>query len=443
MAPNPAAVKTKFFKVLYDAEANVSEFVKSPGKDMSRHRSCTFMDTVLATLRFTSHRTNTELLNYFMDSGRKIPSKSAFCQQRSKLNDKLFPHIFKEFNRAFPLKKTFKGYHLLAVDGSDINLPADKNDHVYRVKQARSDRYYYQMHVNALYDICENRYVDIVVQPRPQMNESKALLQMIARGTSATDNTIFIADRGYCTYNTIAYLTSHRKYFIIRAKKPDSKGGLINHLVKADAADDKTVSLGITHSRRKNILNNPEKFRYIRPYRTFDFLSPNDHETIYYLNIRVVAINLENGSFEYLITNLPPDKFTSDDLKLLYKMRWNIETSFRSLKYALSLVYLHSVNRELIIQELYAKFILYNFSSLLHQYAESLKEKSLKNKTLKHEYKVSFDDTIPLARSFLKKKMSNKTIKALLLRHLTPIIKGISKPRLVRSQTVKPLNNRA
>ena len=42
---------------------------------------------------------------------------------------------------------------------------------------------------------------------------------------------------------------------------------------------------------------------------------------------------------EYLISNLPADIFSPEDLRELYWKRWSIEASFRSLKYALSLVF--------------------------------------------------------------------------------------------------------
>ena len=129
------------------------------------------------------------------------------------------------------------------------------------------------------------------------------------------------------------------------------------------------------------------------------------------------------------------------DLKALYHMRWNIETSFRNLKYALALVYLHSVNRDFIIQEIYAKLILYNFASLLHRYAE--KAKKAPKKENKYRYKVSFTDAVPVAQMFLRRNIPNKIIKALLLKHMTAIRDKVSCLRAVRSQSVKPLNSRA
>ena len=198
---------------------------------MSRHRACSFSDTVNATLCFGMNRTNTELLNFFGLTRKTVPSKSAFSQQRKKLNSGLFPHLLRSFNNAIPMTKTYNGFHLAAVDGSDLNLPTDKNDSVYRIKHAASDNCYFQMHVNALYDICENRYISAVTQPRPKMNEPRAFCQMIDE-CPMPDNTIFIADRGYMTMNTLAQLIGHNKFFLIRAKSSSYSSSFLNPLMK-------------------------------------------------------------------------------------------------------------------------------------------------------------------------------------------------------------------
>ena len=106
-------------------------------------------------------------------------------------------------------------------------------------------------------------------------------------------------------------------------------------------------------------------------------------------------------------------------------------------------MYLHSVNRELIIQEVYAKLIMYNFASLLHAFATEEKRKEQGKKKRKYEYKISFEDVLPIARRFIKHRMKNDIVKALMLRHQTAIKVKHNPARQVRSQTVKPLNNRA
>lgn len=70
------------------------------------------------------------------------------------------------------------------------------------------------------------------------------------------------------------------------------------------------------------------------------------------------------------------------------------------------------------------------------------KERARKEKR-KYEYKISFEDVLPIARRFIKHRMTNDIVKALMLRHQTAIKVKQQTARQVRSQTVKPLNNRA
>lgn len=47
-------------------------------------------------------------------------------------------------------------------------------------------------------------------------------------------------------------------------------------------------------------------------------------------------------------------------LKALYARRWGIETSFRSLKYAVGLIHLHAKKPDLVLQEIFASFLIFN-----------------------------------------------------------------------------------
>lgn len=434
----PSFIKKSFFDVLEDTAENISDFVKSPGKDMIRERDCTFVDTVLITCSFSAKRINTELFDFFSAKKSRIPSKSALTQQRNKLNDKLFPHIFHSFNKKVPFTKTYKGLHLIAIDGSDLNLPTCSTDHTYAIKQARSDGFYYQMHLNAAYDLLEKRYCGMEIQPRPQMNEGKAFRSLV-NSYGNPGSALFIADRGYVSCNNIAFLLENRHHFLIRAKAPDSSASFLRHVVTEESPDDVDVCFYLTRSVKKHD-KNPDKYKLLNCQREFLYIPHGDTESLYEMRFRVVRFSIGDGSVEYIVTDLSREAFPSGEIKKLYELRWGIETSFRSLKYALSLTFLHSVKRELIIQEVYAKLIAYNFSSLLHAYAEEKKHyKSRKGLV----YKVSFEDVIPIALRFLIVRMSNDTIKALMTRHLTEIREDSHNPRRVRSQTANPLGNRA
>lgn len=319
----PSTIKSTLFDIISDAEAHINDFVLNPGKDMTRHRICAFSDTILAIMHFSMNRLNTELFHFFVDNSKNIPSKSAFCQQRKKLNDKLFPHLLKSFYDAFPTSNKYKGYTLMAVDGTDINLPTDKKDDVYRVKQARSDNYFFQMHLNALYNICDNRFHSIVTQPRPMMDEKAAFCQLIDEG-DFDEKTIFIADRGYISLNTLAHLTERKKLFLIRAKNPATTASLLHGLIEAEHETDHSITISVTRSKRNIKKYHLSHYKIARKNRVFEAIPVGDYDTVYRLPLRVACIQLDTGTYEYLITNLPAEDFSVSDLKTLYHMRWNI-----------------------------------------------------------------------------------------------------------------------
>ena len=68
-----------------------------------------------------------ELMDFFHYSA-DTPSVSAFNQQRAKLLPEAFEFLFHEFIRVCEPAKTYKGYRLLACDGSDLNISLNKAD---------------------------------------------------------------------------------------------------------------------------------------------------------------------------------------------------------------------------------------------------------------------------------------------------------------------------
>ena len=50
------------------------------------------------------------------------------------------------------------------------------------------------------------------------------------------------------------------------------------------------------------------------------------------IKVRCVKVELETGKIEILLTNLETEKFTSDEIKELYNLRWQIKINYRHLK---------------------------------------------------------------------------------------------------------------
>ena len=105
----------------------------------------------------------------------------------------------------------------------------------------------------------------------------------------------------------------------------------------------------------------PKSYYRIPPTMTFDFLESNSPD-FYEISFRIVRLQTDSGNTETLITNLDLDRFPLAALKALYARRWGIETSFRSLKYAVGLIHLHAKKPDLVLQEVFASFLIFNFT---------------------------------------------------------------------------------
>lgn len=88
------------------------------------------------------------------------------------------------------------------------------------------------------------------------------------------------------------------------------------------------------------IEKDPNRYRWIHPHTTFDYLNPKE-DKLYDLLIRIVRFEIADSVYETLYTNLPREDFSVDVLKKLYRLRWGIETAFIELKYNVGLASLH------------------------------------------------------------------------------------------------------
>lgn len=151
-----------------------------------------------------------------------------------------------------------------------------------------------------------------------------------------------------------------------------------------------------TRRYTNEIKAHPEKYKFMPQNQKFDFL-PGGSKDTYPISFRLVRFPISENTFEVLITNLDRDAFSVEKLKELYHMRWGIETSFRELKYALGLVNLHSKKVQFIIQEIFARLIMYNFCELITLHTV-IKQK----KGTKHLYQVNYTIAIAICLHFFK-----------------------------------------
>lgn len=168
------------------------------------------------------------------------------------------------------------------------------------------------------------------------------------------------------------------------------------------------------------------------PYYTdFDYF---DDETRYYdIGIRIVRFKLPNGDYQCVATNLNEEDFPPEVLKELYGLRWGEETSFRKLKYTIGLVNFHSKRVEFVIQELYARVILYNFCEM----AVSQTTVITKNET-EYSYQINFTTAVNICKAFIRTGDGESEKILLLQKHLIPI-----RQNRIYARNLRPKRNRA
>lgn len=210
------------------------------------------------------------------------------------------------------------------------------------------------------------------------------------------DNGLFIADKGFFSFNALAHFIHDKLFFLIRIRD-----GIVANLIPEAYNDsneaDIEVERIITRTCSKKKWKHPDKsdeYKVIRSLNQFDYL-PVDSDDEVFLNFRVIKLKLKDDLYEYLVTNLP-QSFTIEDMRTLYKLRWNEETSFRRLKHTIGGTCFLSNKTEYVTQEIWARMILFNFCM---QIARHIKPRKVHSK---YDYQLNYDDAMKTCHYYLR-----------------------------------------
>ncbi len=266
-------------------EKDVTHFVKNLGKDFTRKRNLTFSKTIKFILSMGGSTVNKELLDFYNYSS-DCATSSAFVQQRDKILASAFKYIFDEMNKFIGTNKLMKGYRLLAIDGTDLSIYADSRneDTYYKHKNSKP---YALMHLNATIDLLNRKFLDVVINPSRVDCERTALIDM-ARNYSEKENPIFVCDRGYESYNTIAHLQNSCSKYVIRVKDIHSNG-ILKCCDLLDCAFDTVITRMITRRTTKEINANTDYYKYLNPKILFDFLLPKSRD-LFEMSYRLLGL---------------------------------------------------------------------------------------------------------------------------------------------------------
>jgi hypothetical protein len=423
---NSKKIKKRLIEEIKKMEKKRKELVKNPAKDFTREKKLNFEDMIKIILTMGSSSLNSELLKYF-EYDESTPTSSAFVQQREKILPKAFECLFRSFTDSFIKDmKLFESYRLFAVDGSSLNIALNPND-----EDTYFAKGYNQLHLSAMYDLLNKVYVDAVVQPKRKVHEVRALCDMADRNTTES-NVIVIADRLYESYNVFAHIEQRNWNYVIRLREGISSicGSLE---LPADGEFDATVNLTLTGKCTNEIKSQPAIYKVLTNKTTFDYL--DSEKKFYPMSFRVVRFKVSDDLVETVITNLDSVAFPAEKLKMLYNMRWGIETSFRELKYTVGLACFHAKKTDYVYQEIFARLTMYNFYELITMNVVVAK------KNTKHIYQVNFTAAVQICRHFFRtaKKFPVDTI---ISKYILPVKKERKYQRKIAPQSFISFNYR-
>ena len=425
-------VKEKLLSLINEMDRYHWLFTRNAEKDFSRIKKWSFGEIIKFIISMEGKSIKDELLEHFNFS-TETPTNSSFNQRRAQILPDAFEFLFREFTQIVSREQLFHGYRLLACDGSVLTTAPNPQDKETYIKTSSDSKGYNQLHLSALYDLKARTYADAIIHPIRQANENKDMCDMIDR-YQGFHKTIFIADRGYESYNTLAHIQEKGLYYLVRVKDITSKGGMLismlDNLPVDQDAFDKILTITLTKKQTNAVKAAHGKYHFLSKDTVFDYLDLYFHQ-FYEMKFRVIRFPISDNSFECVLTNLPSEDFALVDIKELYRMRWGIETSFRELKYSIGLINFHSKKQDSIRQEVWARLILHNFCEAI--ITNMLIKQN--NRKRRHLYQLNFTRAIHICRYFLAiRKGAPPDVESLISRELLPVRPGRSDPRKVKPQ---------
>lgn len=351
-------------------------------KDFTRNRKMNFYMLLYYCIFRNKSTTNTELSHFYasIDQFEKRISKQALNKAIKKLNPNVFINLISEFARIFyssNLSKTYKGYHVLAEDGSYIEIPYNVlNINEYQFCDGKHihdmfDVLKVQSKAGGLYDICNGLFVDFSLRPAPY-SETPLAFEHLYRTADIFKGkkVIYLADRYYGSAEIISHLESLGYNYCIRGKKYFYK-----ELVSKMVTDDEWIEVNVNDKWIKRFRFSPDamELRKDNPI----------------MKIRVIKRKLEykdttgNIVTEDLLffTNLPEEEFTADEIISLYVFRWDIEVSYKTLKTVLELERYISSDGDVAKCCIYGKILFHNIIGIIRKEINDKLDKKRTDKT--------------------------------------------------------------
>lgn len=362
--------KNKFLSSVEEIKKMVGDYffkmsAKKSVSNFTRRRKMPFENIIYYSMNLNKKSMVLELDDFIenvLNKKESEISKQAISDARQNIDPEAFALLYKQTVQVAYRDddfKTYKGYRLLAVDGSAISLYNTKEMREFFGSQSNKYSEVAMAQASLLYDIENDVIVDAILD-RYEASERDIAVRHIKELEKYGDaKNLILFDRGYPSTELISELNESGIYFLMRVSSHFLKE--INNFKGTNGI------IEIKGSKSEKI-----KLRIIRAE-----IESTDKD-----GNRIKDI-------ETLISNIIEPCFTIEDFKLLYAKRWGIETEYDLLKNKLELENFTGMTSTTVLQDFYITMMLANMVSFAKAYAtEKIQEKN-NQKNLKYEYKAN------------------------------------------------------
>ena len=364
-----------------------SEKIKYKNSENSfiRNRKMNFEKVVLYGLNKRGLTSKMEIEDFTELINMTDISSPAVLKQRLKLNGKIYLDMMQENLKGFYEEfksevKLFKGYILSAIDGSDFEIPNTKCVRE-KYNELHPEEVVARATISNMYDVLNHYVMDTIigVYDASERKMAKENYENIKK-LQLPYPIIRTMDRGYISLPDMYYGIKNDDKFVVRLRNKD-----FNSQTAKMKSNDEYITIPYQYDRVRY---------YRKEYPEFYEIMENTKEDI---KVRIVIINNKKGEKIKLATNLTQEEINYENMIELYKLRWEIELNYHSLKESLKIETITSSNDIIIYQDIYSQMLVYNLIQAFKQDAE----KNINQTKYKNEMKINMN----MAVGFVKKAL--------------------------------------
>lgn len=365
----------------------------------TRKRIISIQDPLLQMLTRKNKTQFSEVMAYYDSMNKSMPvTEKAFFMARKKFN----PEAVRVMSNEFIAKvyddyddsiKKWKDLVILGIDGSKCTVPnTDENRLFFGTHDNGSGTAPAMALISTLHDSINNLKLDVQADRINGCEKDLALRHINEYCDNYHQKALFVFDRGYVSIRIMDRITERSQYFLLRS----TNNAYTKYFDQVGIGEDK--ELEVTFDRAST-----NKYRNDRSFRIHLL------NTTYRFRFAKIVIGTDeagNETVEYLITNLPKDIVSTDELKDAYWLRWGIETSYNRLKNRMGMEEFSGHSPDLILQDIYADTWMYNLVSL--KIMEANETEPLEQKDGEYTVSRNFNKSVGVLKTYLLKSLMSE-----------------------------------